>query len=1057
MNFAHFFIDRPVFAAVLSIVTVVIGGLAAYNLPLERHPQIAPPTIIVTANYPGADARIVAETVATPIEQQVNGVENMLYMSSQSTNDGQMQITVTFQLGTDLDIAQVQVQNRVALAEPSLPEEVRRQGITVRKSSPDLTLIINIVSPDQSRDIVYLSNYALIAVRDRLTRLPGAGDVVLFGPRDYSMRAWLNPELLASRNLTAADVVAAIRNQNVQVAAGTVGQPPTRGDIALQLTVRTQGRLFDAEEFGAIIVRRGEAGQLVRVRDVARVELGAANEAARLYLDSSPTVGVAVFQLPGTNALETKYAITRTMEELAKDFPSGVDYVLGYDVTVFIEESLRAVVKVLLEAVLVVTVVVLIFLQSWRATLIPMLAVPVSLIGTCAVMAALGHSLNTLSLMALVLAIGIVVDDAIVVVENVERNLEEGLDPRSATRKAMSEVSSPVVATALVLTAVFVPTIFISGMPGQFYREFAVAIAASTVISAFNSLTLSPALAALMLRAPGAPRDPLQRALDALFGWFFRGFNRGFGAFRSGYAGLSRRLVRKGTIMLLVYGGLLALTWKGFEEVPAGFIPNEDQGFIIVFVQLPDAASLERTDAVVQHMSQVIRNTEGVRNVVAYAGFSAINRAAQSNVGTAFVRLLPFAERVGTDRSSANIIAELRGKFAPLKEAVILVFPPPPIRGLSNVGGFKLQVQDRADRGPSALQEATQLLVDEGNRQPQVGGLFSSFRSGIPQVWLDIDREQARQMGVPLDDIFSTLQVNLGSLYVNDFNRFGRVYRVTAQADAEFRAQPEDVLRLKTRNAAGQMVPLGALLDVREVNGPDRIVRYNLFPAAELTGNPKPGVSTGEAIAAMDALADAVLPPGFGHEWTELSYQQVLAGNTALFVFPLCVLFVFLALAAQYESWSMPLSVILIVPMCLLSAIAGLWFAHVDNNILTQIGFVVLVGLACKNAILIVQFARVLQERGMERGAAAVEAARLRLRPILMTSFSFIFGVLPLALAEGAGAESRQAIGIAMVSGMLGVTIFGLLFTPVFYTLVRRVVDRREAARPAGDAVPERG
>lgn len=1054
MNIARFFIDRPVFAAVLSIVITLLGGISLLGLPLERHPGIAPPTLVVSASYPGADSATVAETVATPLEQEINGVEDMLYMSSQSTNDGDLRITVTFGLGTDIDTAQVLVQNRVAIAEASLPEEVRRLGVTVRKSSPDLSLIINLVSPDGRYDVPYLSNYALINMRDRLARLPGVGDLVIFGARDYSMRVWLDPELMQARGLAVSDVVAAIRAQNVQVAAGTVGEPPTPERVEQQLTVRTEGRLEDAEAFADVIVRRGEGGALTRIRDIGRVELGALNQRSTLYLNGMPTIGVAIFQRPETNALETRAAVYAEVEKMAADFPDGLDYKFGFDTGTFIKESIYAVVKVFLEAAIVVMVVVMLFLQSWRATLIPMLAVPVSIVGTFAIMAALGFTLNTLSLMALVLAIGIVVDDAIVVVENVERNLADGLGRRDATIKAMDEVSSPIIATALVLSSVFVPAAFVPGLTGQFYREFAVAIAASTVISAISSLTLSPALAALFLKGPDEPPDRLQRLIDGTFGWVFRGFNRGFGVLRGGYSSLTRRLVRLGALVMLAYLGLLVATWAGFRAVPEGFLPPEDQGYIIVFVQLPDAASVERSDDTLQDIIGILRDTPGIGDAVAYAGFNGLARTTQSNIGTGFIRLEPFDWREPRGLTAERIANDLRGRLASVREAQVLVFLPPTVRGLGNVGGFKLELQDRAARGFEALMAVTGEFNAAANADPALVGVFSTFRADVPQLWLDIDRSQALQMGVPIENIFDTLQVYLGSLYVNDFNRFGRTYRVTAQAEGEFRDRAEDILRLKTRNSEGDMLPLGALADLSEVGGPPNVLRYNLYPAAEITGSPAPGVSMGEAMAAVDRVAERVLPPGFGFEWTDLSYQQQLAGNTGMLIFPLAVLFVFLALAAQYESWSTPFAVILIVPMCLLSSIIGLWIAGMENNILTQIGFIVLVGLASKNAILIVQFARVQQDRGMDRFEAAVESASVRFRPILMTSLSFAFGVMPLVLASGAGSESRAILGVAVMSGMLGVTVFGLLLTPTFYTLVRRLVERRSRPSAASAATP---
>ncbi|KFI22464.1 efflux RND transporter permease subunit [Nitrosococcus oceani] len=1045
MNFARFFTDHPVFASVLSILIIIIGSLAILTLPIERHPQIAPPTVVVSTTYPGASGETVAKTVATPLEQEINGVEDMLYMSSQATNDGALRLTITFELGTDLDKAQVLVQNRVALAEPRLPEEVRRMGISVRKSSPDLSLVVNIISPDQRYDQIYLSNYALIHVREALARLPGVGDIALFGGRDYSMRVWLDPESLASRELTAMDVVRAIREQNVQVAAGTLGEPPIPGSTDLQLTVNTMGRLTEAEQFGKIIVKTGTEGQVTYVRDIARIELGAASYASNLYLGSQPTVGIIIFQRPGSNALETKQAVMETMERLAKDFPPGIAYRVVYDTTTFIEESVKSVVKVLFEAVLIVLVVVLVFLQNWRATLIPMLAVPVSLIGTFAVLAALGFSLNTLTLAAMVLAIGIVVDDAIVVVENVERNLEAGLPRREATLKAMGEVSGAIIAMALVLGAVFIPTAFISGVTGQFYQQFALTIAAATIISAINSLTLSPALSAIFLKSPDEKKDFLQCWLDRLFGWFFKGFNWVFGWFWTKYTLLIRRLVRMSVLMLGIYGGLLGLTYLGFTQVPTGFIPQEDQGYLIVFAQLPDAASLERTDAVLRRANEIILDTKGILSTNAVAGWSVIMRGNQPNVGTIFVILDPFSERT-EENLGANAIAEtLQQRLGEIQEAFIGVFPPPSVRGIGNLGGFKMEIQDQGGRGLHALQDAVEQVIITGNQTPELSGLFTTFRANVPQIYLDIDRTQARSMGVPLSNVFDTLQVYLGSLYVNDFNLFGRTFRVVAQADGAFRDQPEDIYLLKTRNVSGEMVPLGALVDIQETTGPDKVNRYNLFPAAEVNGDAMPGISSGQAISLMEAIAERELPRGFGFEWTELTYQQILAGNTAVYIFPLCVLFVFLVLAAQYESWSLPLAVILIVPMCLLSAIMGIWFMGMDNNIFTQIGFIVLIGLASKNAILIVEFAKQLQDKqGLNRYKAAVESSRLRLRPILMTSFAFVFGVLPLVIAEGAGAESRELLGVAVLSGMLGVTFFGLVFTPIFYVVVRTFVERRQ-------------
>ena len=1045
----HFFIDRPIFASVLSIVIVLVGSIALIRLPIAQYPEIAPPTVVVSAAYPGANAQVVAETVATPIEQEVNGVEDMLYMSSQSTNSGNMALTITFKPGTNLDKAQVLVQNRVALAEPRLPQEVSRQGLSVKKRSPDLSLVVNLVSPDKRYDSIYLSNYALLQIKDTLARLPGVGDIMIFGARDYSMRLWLNPEKVAARNLTASDVVNAIREQNVQVAAGVVGQQPTQENTDFQYTATTMGRLMEADQFAEIVIKKGDDGQVTLLKDVARIELGSKDYNSGLLLDGEPSVGLAVFQLPGSNALETRKAVLETMEKLKPRFPEGLDYTLIYDTIVFVQQSIDAVLKTLIEAILLVVLVVVIFLQNWRATIIPLLAVPVSLIGTFAVMSALGLSLNTLSLFGLVLAIGIVVDDAIVVVENVERHIALGLTAREATRKAMGEVVGPIIATALVLVAVFIPTAFITGISGAFYKQFALTIAVSTVISAFNSLTLSPALCALLLDRAHADKDVLTRVFDRLFGWFFKGFNRFFDAFSEGYARLVGRLIRMTALVLVLYAALNGLNFLAFEKVPTGFIPQQDQGYLILYAQLPDAASLARTQEVVQQATRIVLKTKGVKHVIAYAGFSFLTGSNQSNVATMFARLEPFDQRAGHPELHADaVVNQLKQDLAQVEGAYITAFPPPPVRGMSVVGGFKLQIQDRANAGTDALQTITNDLIAKGGKQPGLVGLFTTFRAGVPQLFLDVDRTRAKSMDVPLKDVFDTLQIYLGSLYVNDFNSFGRTYQVVAQADSEFRMKPSDISELKTRNAQGGMVPLGSLMSVKEITGPDKITRYNMYPAAEINGSTLPGVSSGQAIAAMDKLMDAELPPGFGFEWTELSLQQVLAGNTAMLVFPLSVIFVFLALAAQYESWSLPFAVILIVPMCILSSLAGVWLRGMDNNIFTQIGFIVLVGLASKNAILIVEFAKRRQENGLSRFDAAVEAARIRLRPILMTSFAFILGVFPLVISQGAGAESRQLLGTAVFSGMLGVTLFGLVLTPVFYVVAQALAQRRQASPP---------
>jgi len=1047
-RFTHFFIDRPIFAAVLSIVIVMVGGLALLGLPIAQYPEIAPPTVVVSAAYPGANAQVVAETVATPIEQEVNGVEDMLYMSSQSTNSGSMALTITFKPGTNLDKAQVLVQNRVALAEPRLPEEVTRQGISVKKRSPDLSLVVNLVSPDKRYDSVYLSNYALLQIKDTLARLPGVGEILIFGARDYSMRLWLNPAKIAARSLTANDVVNAIREQNIQVAAGVVGQQPTQESTDFQYTVSTTGRLMKAEQFADIVIKQGDDGQVTRLKDVARIELGAKDYNSGLLLDGEPSVGLAVFQLPGSNAVDTKKAVMDTMEKLKPRFPEGLDYVVIYDTVVFVQQSIGAVVKTLFEAMLLVVLVVVLFLQNWRATIIPLLAVPVSLIGTFAVMSALGLSLNTLSLFGLVLAIGIVVDDAIVVVENVERHIALGLSARDATRKAMDEVVGPIIATSLVLVAVFVPTAFIIGVSGAFYKQFALTIAISTVISTFNSLTLSPALCALLLDRAHGDKDGFTRLVDHLFGWFFVRFNRFFDSFSQGYARLVGRLIRMAAVVLVLYVGLNGLNFLAFEKVPTGFIPQQDQGYLILYAQLPDAASLARTQEMAQQATRIILETKGVKHVIAYAGFSLLSGASQSNVATMFATLDDFEQRAGHPELHANAIIEsLKQRLAPVESAHIAVFAPPPIRGMSSVGGFKLQVQDRSNAGVDALQNTVNELIAKGNQQPGLVGLFTTFRAGVPQLFLDVDRTRAKSMDVPLKEVFDTLQIYLGSLYVNDFNSFGRTYQVMAQADSEFRMKPADIAELKTRNRQGGMVPLGSLMAVKEITGPDKITRYNMYPTAEINGSTLPGISSGDAITMMNKLMAAELPPGFDFEWTELSLQQVLAGNVAFLVFPLSVIFVFLALAAQYESWSLPFAVILIVPTCILSSMAGVWLSGMDNNIFTQIGFIVLVGLASKNAILIVEFAKQRQESGLSRFDAVVEASKIRLRPILMTSFAFILGVFPLVIAQGAGAESRQLLGTAVFSGMLGVTVFGLLLTPVFYVVAQGLSQRWQASR----------
>jgi multidrug efflux pump len=1045
MKFSHFFIDRPIFASVLSIVIVIVGVLALVTLPVAEYPQVVPPTVVVTALYPGANPQVIADTVATPIEQEVNGVENMLYMSAQCASDGSMALTVTFKIGTDLDKAQVLVQNRVAVAEPKLPEEVRRLGVTTAKSSPDITLVVNLFSPSGTYDQVYVSNYAFLQVKDVLARLPGVGSITIFGARDYSMRIWLDPQKVAARNLTADDVVNAIREQNVQVAAGQVGQPPIGKGLDFQYIVNAQGRLTDVKQFEDIVIKAGADGEVTRVRDVARVELAALDYSMNSKLDGKPTASVAIFQLPGSNSIKTSDAVHAAMEKLKAHFPPGLDYKIVFDTTGFTRESIRAVIHTLGEAMLLVVLVVVVFLQTWRASLIPLLAVPVSLIGTFGAMAAMGFSLNNLSLFGLVLAIGIVVDDAIVVVENVERNMALGLTPRLATGKAMDEVSGAVVAVALVLCAVFVPTAFIAGISGQFYRQFALTIAFSTLISAFNSLTLSPALCAILLQPHGARNDVFSRLMNQAGGWFFRGFNYLFGRGTETYGRMVARLIRASAVVLLVYLGFICLTWYSFKKVPSGFIPPQDKGYLVIALQLPDSSSLERTDVVVDRISKIASETPGIRASIDLAGLSPISLSASANAGTIFVILDDFRERSAHGLTGDAIAANLRQRLAGIQEGYVGVFSPPPVNGMGVVGGFKMELQDRGGAGLQALQAATFQLMAEAGKDPRLQGVFSTFRASTPQLFLNVDRLKAKSMGVPLTDIFDTLQIYMGSLYVNDLNLFGRTYHVTAQADGPFRRHPEDILLLKTRNAQGEMVPLGTLMSVQNITGPDSVVRYDMYPAAVVTGNAAPGISSSAAIAAMEQLVTQKLPPSIGFEWTELTLQQILEGNTAIFIFPLSVLFVFLTLAALYESWSLPLAIILIVPMCLLFAILGVWVRGMDNNIFTQIGFVVLVGLACKNAILIVEFAKQRQDAGLGRAEAAVEASRLRLRPILMTSFAFIFGVIPLLLATGAGSEMRRALGTAVFSGMLGVTFFGIFLTPVFYYVIRSMTERKKA------------
>ncbi|MGX5650693.1 efflux RND transporter permease subunit [Hydrogenophaga borbori] len=1043
MNLSKFFIDRPIFAGVLSLLIVIAGLVALRGLPISEYPEVVPPSVVVRAQYPGANPKVIAETVATPLEESINGVEGMLYMGSQATTDGVMTLTVTFQLGTDPDKAQQLVQNRVSQAEPRLPEEVRRLGVTTVKSSPDITMVVHLVSPNDRYDINYLRNYAVLNVKDRLARIEGVGQVQIFGGGDYAMRVWLDPQKVAQRGLSAGDVVAAIRGQNVQAAAGVVGASPGLPGVDLQLSVNAQGRLQTEQEFGDIIVKTGTDGAVTRLRDVARLEMGAADYSLRSLLNNQPAVGMGVFQAPGSNALEISAQVRATMAELQQHMPEGVEYRIAYDPTQFVRASIDSVITTLLEAIALVVLVVILFLQTWRASIIPLLAVPVSVVGTFAVLHLLGLSINALSLFGLVLAIGIVVDDAIVVVENVERNIEAGLSPREATYRAMREVSGPIVAIALVLVAVFVPLAFISGLTGQFYKQFAVTIAISTVISAINSLTLSPALAALLLRGHHEPKDALTRGMDRLFGGFFRAFNRVFHRGAASYSGGVRRAIGRKALMMVMYLALAGLTIGLFKAVPSGFVPAQDKQYLIGFAQLPDGATLDRTDAVIQRMGEITRQNPNVEDAIAFPGLSINGFTNSSNAGIVFATLKPFAERRNADQSGAAVAGQLNQAYGEIQDAFVVMFPPPPVAGLGTTGGFKLQLEDKASLGYEAMDAAVKAFMAKAYQTPELAGMFTSWQVNVPQLYADIDRTRARQLGVPVTEIFDTLQIYLGSLYVNDFNQFGRTYSVRAQADAPYRARAEDIGLLKVRATSGEMIPLSALMKVDASFGPERAMRYNGYLTADINGGPAPGFSSGQAQAAIERIAAETLPAGIGFEWTELTYQEILAGHSALWVFPLAILLVFLVLAAQYESLTLPLSILLIVPMGLLAAMTGVWLDGGDNNVFTQIGLIVLVGLSAKNAILIVEFARELEFAGRTPVQAAIEASRLRLRPILMTSLAFVMGVLPLVLASGAGAEMRSAMGVAVFAGMIGVTAFGLFLTPVFYVLLRQLTGNR--------------
>ncbi len=1043
MNFSRFFVDRPVFAGVLSVLIFVAGLIGMTGLPISEYPEVVPPQIVVRAQYPGANPAVIAETVATPLEEQINGVEDMLYMQSQATADGLMTLTVTFALGTDPDQAQQLVQNRVSQAEPRLPEEVRRLGVTTVKSSPDLTMVVHLLSPNGQYDINYLRNYGVLNVKDRLARIEGVGQVQIFGGGDYSMRIWIDPQKAAERGLAAGDIANAVRGQNVQAAAGVIGASPSVPGLDLQLSVNAQGRLQTPEDFENIVVKSGAQGEVTRLGDVARVEMGASEYSLRSLLDNKPAVGMAVFQAPGSNAIQISDDVRKAMAEMKLTMPEGVDYGIVYDTTQFVRASIESVVDTLLEAIALVVLVVIIFLQTWRASIIPLVAVPVSIVGTFAVMYVFGFSINALSLFGLVLAIGIVVDDAIVVVENVERNIEQGLSPVQATYRAMQEVSGPIIAIALVLVAVFVPLAFITGLTGQFYRQFALTIAISTVISALNSLTLSPALAALLLKDHHAPKDWLTRLMDRLFGWFFRGFNRFFGASSEAYGrGVGRILTRKSLIMV-VYVVLLGVTFTLFRAVPGGFVPAQDKQYLIGFAQLPDAATLDRSEDVIKRMSEIALKHPGVENAIAFPGLSINGFTNSSNSGIVFVALKPFEERKTPELSGGAIAMQLNQEFGVIQDAFIAMFPPPPVQGLGTTGGFKLQLEDKNGLGYQALDEATKAFLAKAYQAPELAGLYSSYQINVPQLYADLDRVKARQLGVAVTDVFETLQIYLGSLYVNDFNAFGRTYSVRVQADANYRSHADDIGKLKVRSQSGEMIPLSALLKVEQTVGAERAIRYNGFLSADINGGPAPGFSSGQAQEAIERIAAETLPPGIGYEWTDLTYQQILAGNSGILVFPLALLLVYLVLAAQYESLTLPIAIILIVPMGIMAALVGVWLTGGDNNVFTQIGLIVLVGLSAKNAILIVEFARELELSGSTPVKAAIEASRLRLRPILMTSMAFIMGVVPLVMSTGAGAEMRSAMGIAVFAGMIGVTAFGIFMTPVFYVLIRKLAGER--------------
>ncbi|MDF7650729.1 multidrug efflux RND transporter permease subunit OqxB [Candidatus Pantoea formicae] len=1042
MDFSRFFIDRPIFAAVLSILIFTTGLIAIPLLPISEYPNVVPPSVQVRAEYPGANPKVIADSVATPLEEAINGVENMMYMKSVAGSDGVLVTTVTFRPGTDPDQAQVQVQNRVAQAEARLPEEVRQLGLTTQKMSPTLTLVVHLFSPHGKYDSLYLRNYATLKVKDELARLPGVGQIQIFGAGEYAMRVWLDPNKVAARGMTASDVVSAMQEQNVQVSAGQLGAEPTKKASDFLLSINTQGRLESEEQFGNIILKTADDGTLVRLRDVARIEMGSGSYALRSQLNNKDAVGIGIFQAPGANAIDLSNAVRDKMAELATRFPDDVQWAAPYDPTVFVRDSIRAVVQTLFEAIVLVVLVVILFLQTWRASIIPLLAVPVSVVGTFSVLYLLGFSLNTLSLFGLVLAIGIVVDDAIVVVENVERNIAMGLSPTAAAHQAMREVSGPIIAIALVLCAVFVPMAFLSGVTGQFYKQFAVTIAISTVISAINSLTLSPALAAKLLKAHDAPKDMPTRLIDRLLGWVFRPFNRFFQRSSDGYESMVGKTLRRRGAVFGVYVLLLAGAGFMFHTVPGGFIPTQDKLYLIGGVKMPEGSSLARTDEVIRKMSEIGMNTEGVAYSVAFPGLNALQFTNTPNTGTVFFGLKPFNERT---RTAAEINAEINAKISKIQQGFGFSIMPPPILGLGQGSGYSLYVQDRAGLGYGALQTAINTLSGAVMQTPGMMFPISSYQANVPQLDVQVDRDKAKAQGVSLTDLFSTLQVYLGSSYVNDFNKFGRTWRVMAQADGDFRNSVQDIANLRTRNNQGEMVPIGSMVNITTTYGPDPVIRYNGYPAADLIGDADPRVlSSAQAMEKLEAMSSQVLPNGMNIEWTDLSYQQATQGNTAFIVFPVAVLLAFLVLAALYESWTLPLAVILIVPVTMLSALVGVWLTGGDNNVFVQVGLVVLMGLACKNAILIVEFARELEMQGKGIVESALEACRLRLRPIVMTSIAFIAGTIPLILGEGAGAEVRGVTGITVFSGMLGVTLFGLFLTPVFYVTLRKLVTRKQ-------------